>query len=95
VLNLVAGYRFGGGVTFGTRFHLNTGRPYPVYDRRSSNPPDYERLPAFYQLDLRLDKRFVFDRYTLDVYIEAVNATVSHTCCHERWSCSFASDRNS
>jgi hypothetical protein len=77
VLNVVAGYRFRHGYTLGARFHLNTGRPYPIYDTRSSNPPEYVRLPAFYQIDLRLDKRMVFDRYTLDLYIEAVNATAT------------------
>jgi hypothetical protein len=77
VLNLVAGYRFRNGYTLGSRFHLNTGRPYPVYDRRNSMPPEYERLPAFYQIDLRLDKRIVFDRYVLDLYLEAINATLT------------------
>jgi hypothetical protein len=77
VLNLVTGLRFRGGYSLGGRFHVNTGRPYPVFDDDNPGPPDYTRLPTFYQLDLRADKRFVFDKYVLDVYIEAVNTTLT------------------
>jgi hypothetical protein len=77
VLNLVTGFRFPGGYSLGTRFHVNTGRPYPVFDDDNPGPPDYTRLPTFYQLDIRADKRFVFEKYVLDVYIEAVNTTLT------------------
>ena len=77
VLNLVAGQRFRGGYSLGGRFHLNTGRPYPIFDDDAPGPPDYIRLPTFYQLDIRADKRFVFDKYVLDLYIEAVNTTLT------------------
>jgi hypothetical protein len=65
------------------RFHFNTGRPYPLYDKRSGWV-DYERLPAFAQLDLRGDKRFVFDRYLMDVYVELVNSTRSREVFDEK-----------
>jgi hypothetical protein len=77
VLNLVGGYRFRGGYSVGARFHLNSGRPYPLFDNDNPSPPDYIRLPTFYQLDLRGERRFVFEKYTLDVYIETVNTTLS------------------
>jgi hypothetical protein len=77
VLNLVTGFRFPGGYSLGTRFHVNTGRPYPVFDDDNPGPPDYTRLPTFYQLDIRADKRFVFEKYVLDVYVEAVNTTLT------------------
>jgi hypothetical protein len=77
VLNLVTGLRLRGGYSLGARFHVNTGRPYPVFDDDNPAPPDYIRLPTFYQLDLRGERRFVFDKYTLDVYIETVNTTLS------------------
>ena len=48
-----------------------------MFDDDNPGPPDYIRLPTFYQLDLRADKRFVFDRYVLDVYVEAVNTTLT------------------
>jgi len=83
VLNLVTGYRFSHGYAASARFHYNTGRPYPIYDPRSGWV-DYQRLPAFPQLDLRGDKRFVFDRYVMDVYVELVNATASREVFDEK-----------
>ncbi len=76
ILNVVGSYRFDRGWSAGARVHYNTGRPYPVYDQRSTRV-DYMRIPDFYQLDLRGDKRFVFDRYVLDVYLELVNTTLT------------------
>ena len=73
VLNLVVGYRWQR-YTLGGRFHLHSGRQVKV---SASSPVEYARLPPFYQLDLRLDRRFVFDRYTLDLYLELVNATLT------------------
>ncbi|HEY0713654.1 MAG TPA: TonB-dependent receptor, partial [Polyangia bacterium] len=78
VFNLVAGLRLPKGFNVGGRLHLNTGRPYPLFDEEgSAGPPDYIRLPTFVQADLRIEKRFVLDRYVLDVYLEAVNTTLS------------------
>lgn len=83
VLNLVTGYRFPRGYAASARFHYNSGRPYPIYDPRSGWV-DYQRLPAFVQLDLRGDKRFVFDRYLMDVYVELVNSTASREVFEEK-----------
>ena len=77
VVNLVLGARLPKGFGLGGRFHLNTGRPYPLFDDANPGPPEYIRLPTFYQIDLRAEKRFVFDRFVMDVYIEAVNATLT------------------
>jgi hypothetical protein len=76
ILNLVLGYRLHGGWTASTRVHYNTGRPYPVSDERTFHV-DYQRLPPFFQLDVRLDRQFVFDRFLMAVYIELVNTTLS------------------
>ena len=35
----------------------------------------YQRLPTSYQLDLRVDRRVVYNRFTLDLYGELENAT--------------------
>jgi hypothetical protein len=37
----------------------------------------FVRLPSFFQLDLRVDRRFLFDKFSLDAYLELVNATLS------------------
>jgi hypothetical protein len=71
VINLVAGRRWGR-TTLGGRFHLHSGRPVTISGAR---PLEFARLPPFYQLDLRVDRRLVFDTFTLDVYLETVNTT--------------------
>ena len=48
------------------------GRPYYDYDRYNA-----ERLDAFAQLDLRIDKVFYFRRCMLGIYIDLQNITVS------------------
>jgi hypothetical protein len=73
VFNLVLGYRVGS-YTVGGRVHVNTGRPVLV---NGAQGQEFVRLPAFYQIDLRCDRRFLFDRFALDGYIELVNATLS------------------
>jgi hypothetical protein len=83
VLNLVTGYRLPDGYAVSARFHYNSGRPYPIYDPRLQWV-NYQHLPAFAQLDLRGDKRFVFDRYLMDVYVEVVNATASREVFDEK-----------
>jgi len=40
-------------------------------------PVEYQRLPPFYQLDLRIERRTTYDRFTLDFYVELVNATLN------------------
>ena len=75
IVNLVTAVRLGRGYTVGGRFHYNTGRPYPV--QTPLETVEYQRLPAYWQIDLRADKRVVFDRYTLDIYLELGNATLT------------------
>lgn len=73
VLNVVGGYHLGR-YTLGGRFHYNTGRPVLVSNAIGEQ---YVRLPAFYEVDLRCDRRFLFDKFALDVYIELANATLT------------------
>jgi hypothetical protein len=71
ILNLVVGYRIGRS-TVGARFHFNTGRPYFLQDPYGDT---YQRLPSYYQLDLRFDRPVVYDRVTVNFYAELLNAT--------------------
>jgi hypothetical protein len=48
-----------------------------LYNEGSGNVEGYIHLPGFPQLDLRADKRFVFDTFVLDAYLELVNSTLS------------------
>ncbi|HXJ21560.1 MAG TPA: hypothetical protein VMT03_15150 [Polyangia bacterium] len=73
IVNLVLGYRVRR-YTLGARFHFNTGRPFFLQD---PNADTYQRLPSYYQLDLRVDRPVVYDKFTLNLYAELVNATLT------------------
>jgi hypothetical protein len=77
ILNLVVGYRWPRNYSTSARFHYNSGRPYPLFDNKSGDVDYYINLPAFPQLDLRCDKRFIFDKFVMEAYLELVNATLS------------------
>ena len=48
--------------------YLSTGNP--VYDNSKFNT---ERLGAFHSMDIRLDKKWNYKKWTLDVYIDITN----------------------
>jgi hypothetical protein len=84
LLTLVASYRLPRGFQVGLRFRYATGNPFtPVarsyYDTLSDTylpvwgATYSRRLPSFNQLDLRVDKEFVFDRFKLVVYLDLEN----------------------
>lgn len=88
VLSVTGGKKFEGGLELGARFIFSGGLPYTPYLDSSFevdvwdtfNRPllDYsatntERLKAFHQLDVRVDKRFFYDNWTMDIFIEVQN----------------------
>jgi hypothetical protein len=73
VANLVVGWRTGAW-TLGGRAHFNTGRPVLI---GGASGETFVRLPPFFQIDLRADRRILFEKYRLDGYVELVNATFS------------------
>jgi hypothetical protein len=83
VLNAVLGYRIGA-YTVGARGHFNTGRPVLVNagPANTGQTETFVRLPAFYQLDLRAERRFLFDAFTIHLYLEVVNATLTRQVYH-------------
>jgi len=90
ILTLVVGYHLPWDIDIGARFRYISGNPdtdlttsgYDVtLDANTGNyvprpgPLFGTRLPDFVQLDLRIDKRFVFRSWILSVYLDAYNAT--------------------
>ena len=75
ILNMVVGYRIGN-TTLGARVHVNTGRPVLL---QSSQSAAFVRLPTFYQLDLRAERKYLFSTFTLHLYAEIVNASMRRT----------------
>ena len=84
ILTLIGVYRLPKGWQVGARFRLVSGNPFtPVtgatYDASDggyipiSGPYNSARVPAFHQLDLRVDKRWVWKRVTFTTYLDVLN----------------------
>ncbi|MFO0578578.1 MAG: TonB-dependent receptor [Polyangia bacterium] len=77
VLNVVVQVRLPWQLMAGGRLFFSSGRPVTQLE-----PPDGSstlrnnvRLPDTVQLDLRLDREWIFRRFALDVFLEVVNST--------------------
>ena len=84
-LTAIASYKLPRGWQIGARFRLITGNPEtPVVGSRYLAPLDVylpiygatnsSRVPPFSQLDVRIDKVWTFDAWTLDAYVDVLNA---------------------
>jgi hypothetical protein len=89
IVSLTAGKRFGKNWELGARWRYLGGTPYTPFDLeksslidnwdlRNSGVLDYNqinaiRLPAFHQLDLRLDKKYFFPKWNLNWYVDFQN----------------------
>lgn len=81
--------KFGKNWSAGGKFRLVGGLPYTPYDIAASSRPDVwqtaggpvrdftrfngERFNAFHQLDVRVDKQFFYDKWSLMVYLDIQN----------------------
>ena len=85
ILTLIASYQLPAGFELGARFRYATGNPLtPVLGARRDDLSDVYipfygavnsgRLPPFNQLDVRLDKTFTFEQWTLEAFLEVLNA---------------------
>lgn len=71
--HLVAGIRLPDNWQVAARMQALTGRPVnTIQGGRNSG-----RLPGFFRLDLRVDKRVIYDEWMLDFYIDVINATLA------------------
>jgi outer membrane receptor for ferrienterochelin and colicin len=86
ILTAVGMWRFGHNWQLGTRFRLISGNPStPVTgavldmdagDYKPTYGPKYSaRNPMFAQWDLRIDKKWVFDSFLLNAYLDVQNVT--------------------
>ncbi len=70
-------WRFVGGAPY-TPYDLETSELVQAWDRRNQPYIDYsrfneKRLEPFHQLDLRIDRQFFFDRWSLMLYVDVQN----------------------
>jgi TonB family protein len=86
VLTAILSYKLGAGWELGGRFRYATGDPLtPVVgavkdDNTDTFVPSYgptnsTRLPNFVELDIRVDKVWVFTTFSLDLYLDIQNVT--------------------
>ncbi len=89
VVSLTGGKKFKKNWDLGVRWLFSGGAPYTPYDIATSSLIaswsvrgqgllDYsrlnsQRLGAFHQLDIRVDKRFYFEKWSLNVYLDIQN----------------------
>ncbi len=94
ILSMTTGKIFKRNWEVGAKFRYTGGSPYTPYDQSLSSLKinfasypqgilDYgqlnsQTLNAFYQLDLRVDKKYYFKKYALNFYFDIQNATL-HT----------------
>jgi outer membrane receptor for ferrienterochelin and colicin len=80
--NLIASYKISESWQLGIKYTYCTGTPYTqVTGITLKNGNHYliegeknsERLPAYHELDLRIDKKFFFDNWTLNIYLDIWN----------------------
>ena len=90
ILNIIGGYKFAKNWELGMKFRLLGGSPYTPFDLQTSalqrvwdvnqqGVLDYsqlntERLPLSHGLDLRVDKKWYFKRWALNLYLDMQNA---------------------
>lgn len=84
ILTLIAQYKFGNGWELGGRYRLATGNPDTPYlgSTFDADTDSYHgiagtfgdvRQPTFTQLDLRVDKTWLFNTFSLGVYLDVQN----------------------
>ena len=90
IVSLTAGKRFGNNWEIGARWRFLGGTPYTPFNAEESalisnwdlrGQPIFDftqinaiRLPAFHQLDLRLDKKYYFKNWNFNWYVDIQNA---------------------
>jgi hypothetical protein len=82
IVNVIAGYELGDGWILGAKFSFASGSPYTPAAGVASRRGKYYvvdgninslRYPDVHRLDLRVDKRFVFNTWTLTAYLDLWN----------------------
>lgn len=85
MISLLGGYKLGNNWEVSARYRYLGASPYPPVNRTATlqNYPavirDFNRigeveLSAFSQMDIRIDKKWSFQRWSLDIFLEVQNA---------------------
>ena len=90
IVALTMGKKFKGNWEVGAKWRLTTGTPYTpanievsslraVWDVRGLEVPDFnrlnsERIRSYHQLDIRVDKKWFFDKWSFNLFFDLQNA---------------------
>ncbi len=88
IVTATAGYIFSKKWEGSLKFSYSTGRPYTPYnDDGTQNVEDYltQRFHAFHSLDIRVDRRWDFDGWTLITYLDIQNIYNNKNATSIRW----------
>lgn len=87
IINTVVSYALGRSWTVSGTFHYNSGRPVTPETFPAGSPPgtdpeplradrNRDRLPSFWRIDARIEKREAFDTWYLDFYVDWLNISL-------------------
>lgn len=91
LLSFIGGYKFKRNIELGVKFRYQGGAPYTPFDLAASQRNystlgtgvfDYTRfntlrLPEFHAMDIRIDKKWNYRKWTLDLFLDVTNAYAS------------------
>lgn len=90
LLTILGGYKFGSGWEASAKFRLAGGRPYtpinPLNGERIVSQYNTARLPDFYRVDMRVDKRWNFKSWSLTTYIDIQNVLNRENITDKDWN---------
>ena len=84
VFNGVVQIRLPKRLMLGSRFNFQTGRPYTklgvdLASQSFTGNRNDARLPAYYQIDVRLDREWIYQRWALALFVEVLNLTYTES----------------
>ena len=89
VINISGGYKLGTDWEFSAKFRVAGGRPYSPINPFDGNI-DYSKynsltLPVYHRLDVRAEKRWFFNSWTLTTYVDIQNVYNRQNVYEYRW----------
>jgi hypothetical protein len=105
ILTALASVRLPSNWSFSTRFRYSTGNVITpivsgLFDTDNDTyipvrgPFFSQRLEPFYQLDIRVDKKWIYDRWILSLYLDVQNATNQRNVQQIQYSYNYSSRVN-
>jgi hypothetical protein len=95
IFNAVATYRVSGTLEISAKWRYLGGQPYTPFDMTQTAAKNNEyfdmtkinelRYPAYHRLDIRCEKRFIFKKWSLDVYLDVQNVYNRKNVYYRYW----------